>query len=387
MVDITAGSLGVRDGYQDVIARVQARLAKESELGHDLLVDPARTAAAIRKEAGVIADADVLAILRRLREEAVGAGVLEPVINAPDVTDVVVNGPSEVFLDRGSGLERAAVTFADDHEVRRLATRLVNGSGGGRLDEAAPYADARFVRADGAIVRVHAVLSPPAANATLLSLRVLRQARLHLADLVARQTVPLAAADRLRELVERKESFLVVGGTGSGKTTLLSALLGECPAAERIVVIEDTAELNPEHPHVVAMTSRRANVEGRGEITLSDLARQALRMRPDRLIVGEIRGAEIVDMLAAMNTGHDGGAGTLHANSLQEVPARIEALAAMGGLDRGATHAQLAAAIRTVLVMRRNRGGQRELAQIGRARLGSRRLVSFEPVWEAEDER
>lgn len=131
MVDITAGSLGVRDGYQDVIARVQARLAKESELGHDLLVDPARTAAAIRKEAGVIADADVLAILRRLREEAVGAGVLEPVINAPDVTDVVVNGPSEVFLDRGSGLERAAVTFADDHEVRRLATRLVNGSGGG----------------------------------------------------------------------------------------------------------------------------------------------------------------------------------------------------------------------------------------------------------------
>lgn len=386
MVDITAGSLGVRDGYQDVIARVQARLAKESELGHDLLVDPARTAAAIRKEAGVIADADVLAILRRLREEAVGAGVLEPVINAPDVTDVVVNGPSEVFLDRGSGLERAAVTFADDHEVRRLATRLVNGSGG-RLDEAAPYADARFVRADGAIVRVHAVLSPPAANATLLSLRVLRQARLHLADLVARQTVPLAAADRLRELVERKESFLVVGGTGSGKTTLLSVLLGECPAAERIVVIEDTAELNPEHPHVVAMTSRRANVEGRGEITLSDLARQALRMRPDRLIVGEIRGAEIVDMLAAMNTGHDGGAGTLHANSLQEVPARIEALAAMGGLDRGATHAQLAAAIRTVLVMRRNRGGQRELAQIGRARLGSRRLVSFEPVWEAEDER
>lgn len=216
---------------------------------------------------------------------------------------------------------------------------------------------------------------------------MLRQARLHLADLVARQTVPPAAADRLRELVERKESFLVVGGTGSGKTTLLSALLGECPAAERIVVIEDTAELNPEHPHVVAMTSRRANVEGRGEITLSDLARQALRMRPDRLIVGEIRGAEIVDMLAAMNTGHDGGAGTLHANSLQEVPARIEALAAMGGLDRGATHAQLAAAIRTVLVMRRNRGGQRELAQIGRARLGSRRLVSFEPVWEAEDER
>lgn len=329
-----------------------------------LAADAPTLARRIREEVGVISDVELLNIMRGLRHDTVGLGPLEPLLARPGVTDVVVNGPDQVFVDCGGGLERAPVRFNSDADVRRLATRLVIVTSG-RLDDAQPFADGRLGRDDGTAVRIHAVLSPPASGGTCLSVRVLRQAQTTLDALIAGGAVPQDIGVRLRSVVEHKVSFLVIGGTGSGKTTLLSALLGQAAPTERLLIIEDTAELAPAHPHVVSLISRRSNAEGSGEITLSQLLRQALRMRPDRIVVGEIRGAEVVDLLAALNTGHDGGAGTVHANSLAEVPARMEALAALGGLDRVGLHSQLAAAVHVVFAMRRRPDGHRELAQIG----------------------
>ena len=219
--------------------------------------------------------------------------------------------------------------FADDAEVRRLAQRLA-AVVGRRLDDSSPFVDARL--ADG--TRVHAVLASVATPGTCLSLRVPAARTFSLADCVAGGSVSPAAAEVLRRVVEHRLAFLISGGTGSGKTTLLAALLGLVGPQQRIVIVEDSRELNPAHPHVVRLEGRPVNAEQRGAITLTDLVRQALRMRPDRLVVGEVRGAEIADLLTAMNTGHEGGCGTVHANSAADVPARLEALAALGHLGR-----------------------------------------------------
>lgn len=343
----------------DLLERLHHIVAVEP----DLADNPGDLARRIREEAGVISDVDVLDLLRRLRLDNTGLGQLEHLLNQPGVTDVVVNGPDQVFFDRGEGLEKSDLRFNDDGEVRRLATRLASVSGT-RLDDAQPFADGRIQRPDGTSLRIHALLSPPAVDGTTLSLRVLRQAQTTLDTLIDNGTIAAELADVMHGIIDKHVSFLVIGGTGSGKTTLLSALLGEVSERERILIIEDTAELAPFHPHTVSLVARRANAEGSGEITMSQLLRQALRMRPDRIVVGEIRGGEVVDLLAALNTGHDGGAGTLHANSLREVPARMEALAALGGLDRVGLHSQVAAAVRVVLTMERIEGVRR-LAQIG----------------------
>jgi len=272
---------------------------------------------------------------------------------------VLVNGPDQVWADRGAGLELLPIRFPDEPAVRRLAQRLA-AAAGRRLDDAQPYVDAPLP--DGA--RLHAVLPPIAQNGTCVSLRMLRPAAFTLADLRRLGTLTEESAALLRAVLERRLSFLVSGGTGSGKTTLLCALLGAVDPAERLIVVEDSAELRPTHPHVVRLAARPPNVEGAGEVTLRDLVRQALRMRPDRLVVGEVRGPEVIDLLAALNTGHDGGAGTVHANSAAEVPARLEALAALGGLPREALHSQLTAAVRVVLHLRRDPAGLRVLDEI-----------------------
>ena len=344
---------------EKTMEKMQRVIAAEPDLVHDA----SSLARRIREEAGVISDVAVVDLLRRLRQDATGMGPLDALLARQGVTDVVVNGPEDVFMDRGEGLERSDITFRNDGEVRQLASRLAAASGT-RLDDAQPFADGRVTRPDGVVLRVHALLSPPAVGGTCISLRVLRQAQTTLPQLVANGTVPEDIGQLLIAMVKKRVSFLVIGGTGSGKTTLLSALLGTVSERERIVVIEDTAELSPHHPHCVSIVSRRANAEGSGEITMAQLLRQALRMRPDRIVVGEIRGSEVVDLLAALNTGHDGGAGTLHANSLFEVPARMEALGALGGLDRSALHSQLAAAVNVVLTMERTPHGRR-LAHIG----------------------
>lgn len=360
----------------ELLERVQRRLAELPGTAQD----PTVLARLVREEAGVISDVDVLDLLRRLRHDSTGVGLLEQVLAQEGVTDVVVNGLSGVWFDRGRGLERAEVGFASDGEVRRLATRLAVACGR-RLDDAQPFADGRLAREDGSSVRIHALLSPPAEVGTCLSLRVLRQATTTLDQLVARGTLPGEIAGLLKAVVRARKAFLVVGGTGSGKTTMLAALLAEVGHGERIICIEDTAELHPPHPHVLNLVSRSRNIEGSGEVTMADLLRQALRMRPDRIVVGEIRGAEVVDLLAALNTGHDGGSGTIHANSLAEVPARMEALAVLGGLGRVALHSQLAAAVDVVVAMRRQADGRRIVHQVG---VLDGNPVTAHPVWDAD---
>ncbi|WP_406347143.1 TadA family conjugal transfer-associated ATPase [Streptomyces sp. NBC_00648] len=320
---------------------------------------PARVAAALRAQGRLLGDAEVLGGAEELRSELVGTGPLEPLLADPAVTDVLVSAPDRVWVDRGAGLELTGVRFSDTAAVRRLAQRLA-AVAGRRLDDARPWVDARLP--DG--TRMHAVLAPIAVGADCLSLRVVRPRAFSLDELVAAGTVPPGGDGVLRALIGARVSFLVSGGTGTGKTTLLSTLLGLVPECERIVLAEDSAELRPDHPHVVRLESRPANQEGAGLVTLRDLVRQALRMRPDRLVVGEVRGAEVTDLLAALNTGHEGGCGTVHANTAADVPARLEALGTAAGLDRAALHSQVAAALSVVLHLVRDRAGRRRVAEV-----------------------
>jgi pilus assembly protein CpaF len=286
-------------------------------------------------------------------------GPLTRLLDDPATTDVLVNAPDDVWVDRGAGLVRVPVRFADESSVRALAVRLAAGAGR-RLDTAAPFADVRL--ADGS--RLHAVLPPVAPGGTCLSLRVLSGRRFDLETLRECGTLDPGQAELVRQIVDARLAVLVTGGTGTGKTTLLGALLGAVDAGERLVLVEDAAELRVHHPHVVRLEGRTANVEGSGSVTMRDLVRQALRMRPDRIVVGEVRGAEVLDLLVALNTGHDGGMATVHANSAAEVPARLEALGALAGLGREALHSQLSAAIDVVLHLGRDRAGRRRLREI-----------------------
>jgi pilus assembly protein CpaF len=330
-------------------ARIRHRLA---EGGFD--ASPAAIATAVRAECGgTLGDTALLGLVDRLRRDLTGAGPLEPLVADPAVTDILVNGAEPVWVDRGHGLERTAIRLPDRESARRLAQRLA-ATAGRALDDAHPFVDARLP--DG--TRLHAALPPVAPHGPYLSLRTFRPRAFTLPELVAANTLTAPVADLLTAIVRARLAYLVTGGTGSGKTTLLSTLLGLVPATERVVVVEDAAELHPAHPHVVALTARLANAEGAGAITLRDLVRQALRMRPDRIVVGECRGGEIVELLAALNTGHDGGAGTLHANTAADVPARLEALGITGGLTREALHAQLTAALQLVLHLRRTPTGR-----------------------------
>ncbi|MFC9519231.1 TadA family conjugal transfer-associated ATPase [Nocardiaceae bacterium NPDC056970] len=362
----------------ELLDRVRERLAAA-----DGDPTPATVAAAIRSESGgVLGDTDLLAALRVLQTELTGAGPLDALLAEPGVTDVLVTAPDAVWVDRGAGLERTDVTFADEAAVRRLAQRLAL-SAGRRLDDAQPWVDGRLPAAgDGdSGVRLHAVLVPVAQAGTCLSLRVLRQATQGFDELAASGALPGDARALLERIVQARLAFLVTGGTGAGKTTMLAALLGRVDPGERIVCVEDAAELAPAHPHVVRLVARVANVEGVGAVTVRDLVRQSLRMRPDRIVVGEVRGAEVVDLLTALNTGHDGGAGTVHANSPRELPARLEALAALGGLDRAALHSQLAAAVQVVLHVERGAEGRRRLAEIAVLRRDATGTVEVAPAW------
>lgn len=367
-----------------LIDRVRERLASESSAPSDLR--PEAVAAAIRAESGgVLGDTEMLSNLRTLQTELTGAGILEPLLCAADTTDVLVTAPDAVWIDDGAGLRRTDIRFADEAAVRRLAQRLA-AAAGRRLDDAQPWVDGRLggIGTGEFTVRLHAILPPVAADGTCLSLRVLRPATQDIAALAAAGGIARAAVALLTDIVHARLAFLVSGGTGAGKTTLLSAMLGAVHPRERLVCVEDAPELQPRHPHLVRLVARAANVEGSGEVGLRDLVRQALRMRPDRLVVGEVRGAEVVDLLAALNTGHDGGAGTVHANSPAEVPARLEALAALGGLDRAALHSQLAAAVQVLLHVGRERGGRRRLTDISVLRRTDTGLVQAAPVWHVD---
>jgi pilus assembly protein CpaF len=364
-----------------LIDRVRERLAAESAP-----LRPNVVAAAIRAESGgVLGDTEVLSNLRMLQTELTGVGILEPLLRAEGTTDVLVTAPDAVWVDDGNGLRRSSIRFADEDAVRRLAQRLAS-SVGRRLDEAQPWVDGQLtgVAAGQFTVRLHAMLAPIASGGTCLSLRVLRPATQDLATLTHSGAIAGEAATLLDGIIAARLAFLVSGGTGAGKTTLLAATLGEVSPEERIICVEDAAELEPRHPHLVKLVARSANVEGVGEITVRNLMRQALRMRPDRIVVGEVRGAEVVDLLAALNTGHDGGAGTVHANNPAEVPARLEALAALGGLDRAALHSQLAAAVQVLLHVGRDPNGKRRLSEIAVLRRDGNGMVGVATAWNAD---
>jgi pilus assembly protein CpaF len=353
-----------------VLARLRSGLATSGTPDEAELVSMVGAAAV---DAGrVLGAADVLAVTARVRAELWGLGPLQPLVEQPGATDVLVNGPGEVWLDRGSGLNRVRCALGGEEQVRALAVRLAAASGR-RLDEAAPWVDARLDHG----IRLHAVIPPVSPAGTLISLRILRREPFHLADLVTAGCLPPSWADVLTAVVTSRAAFLISGGTGAGKTTLLATLLSLVPPTERVVLVEDVGELWPQHPHVVRLEARHANVEGRGSVSLADLVRQALRMRPDRLVVGECRGAEVRDLLTALNTGHAGGCGTVHANTTADVPARLEALGALAGLSPSAVRVQAVAALDAIVHVERIGSRRRvvEIAAVQRSASGGLSLL------------
>lgn len=307
---------------------------------------------------GAIFTADVAALDTQVRRELIGAGpIIAPLLEDAAVTDVVVNGV-QVWADRGQGMEKVAAELENEEATRALAVRLA-ASCGQRLDDASPIVDGTFPSG----VRLHAVIPPLSAEGTLISLRTHRARVLTLAELEAGGSVDGEVARVVRALVERRANVLISGATGAGKTTFLNAMLSLIGAEQRILVIEESAELRPDHPHVVHLQVRKANVQGAGEVTMSDLVRAAMRMRPDRIVLGECRGAEVRDVLGALNTGHEGGWATIHANSTADIPARLVALGALAGMNEATVAAQAAAALDAAIHVRRL-GGQRFVSEI-----------------------
>jgi pilus assembly protein CpaF len=286
-------------------------------------------------------------------------GPLTPWV-AEGVTDLLLDGAGMLWLDRGGGLVRAERWAPLDPAAARLLAVGLVARGGRHLDDASPCVDVRLTTG----MRVHAVLPPVTTRGPVLSVRIGRRRPWRLVDLVDAGAVPHAIAERLLEAMRERRNVLVCGPAGSGKTALLAALLAEAPHSERIVTIEDVAELDIDHPHVIGLETRQPNSDGAGAVGLPRLVREALRMRPDRLVLGECRGAEVADLLAALNTGHDGGAGTVHSTSLEDVAARLEALGALAGLAPEALCRQVLSAIDLVVHLGR-REGVRRIERLG----------------------
>jgi pilus assembly protein CpaF len=302
--------------------------------------------------------ADARRLVAGIVDDTVGLGPIDPLLRDRGVTEVIANGPGRVYTERGGRLVREPVAFRDDEHLRQVIDRVVS-SVGRRVDESSPMVDARL--SDGS--RVNAVLPPVALDGPLLTIRKFARAPFRVEDLVAARSLTTAQADMLERCVRGRLNVVVSGGTGTGKTTLLNALAGFIDPAERIVTVEDAAELRLPQPHVARLESRPPNVEGRGEVTLRALVRNALRMRPDRIVVGEVRGGEALDMLQAMNTGHDGSLTTVHASSPADAVRRIETMALMAGLDlpHVAVREQVASAVDVIVHLVRDGEGSRRV--------------------------
>lgn len=330
-------------------------------------VDVPRIVRVLRRQGRVLGAAATLDLTTRIRDHVDGLGALQELV-APGVTDLLVNDDGTVWVDDADGLHPTAHRLRPG-QARDLAVRLAT-VGGRRLDDAMPWADAHLPSG----IRFHAVLPPLSPGGTILSLRLPAVRHLGLQDLEQLGALGPDARATLLAIIIARVPFLVTGGTGTGKSTLLAAMLGQVPAAERIVVVEDVLELSVDHPHVVHLQSRHANSEGAGAVDLTALVRQSLRMRPDRIVLGECRGGELRELLQALNTGHEGGCGTVHANAAADVPARLEALGALGGLDRAALASQVASALEVVVHLGRRRG-VRALEEIALLRRGGDGLL------------
>lgn len=342
-------------------------------------VTASAVATAVQRTGRVLGAGALLELVSRISAQLAGAGPIQPILDAPGTTDVFVNGPRDIWADRGAGLEPVPISLGTESDVRALAVRLA-GLGGRRLDDSSPLVDVRLP--DG--VRLNAVIPPLSGDTTVLSFRVPRASGFRLDELLADGFVPAPAHELLLEVLARRANFLISGGTGSGKTVLLGALLSEVAADQRLLVVEDSRELLISHPHVVQLAARQSNVEGVGEVAMTDLVRNALRMRPDRLVVGECRGAEVRDMLTALNTGHEGGCATIHANTAPAVTARLEALGALAGMSPAAVRSQMATAIDLVIHVRRE-GNTRGIAQIAVPAADRDTRIEMLPVWDAGD--
>ena len=294
-------------------------------------------------------------------DELLGLGPIEPLLKDNSVTDILVNCYSNVFVERGGQLHPTSVRFKDDRHLLRIIDRIVSAIGR-RVDESQPMVDARL--ADGS--RVNAIIPPLAVDGPLLSIRKFAKVPIDMDKLVALGSLPQAVADLLRGIVKARRNVLISGGTGSGKTTMLNAMSAYIDGRERILTIEDAAELQLQQVHVARLETRPANIEGRGEVTQRELVKNALRMRPDRIIVGEVRGGEAFDMLQAMNTGHEGSMTTVHANSCRDALSRIEQMIGMTGLDlpTRSMRAQIASALHVVIQLERMSDGRRRLVSL-----------------------
>lgn len=333
-------------------------------LGRDGGLSDVDLASAVRATGNIVGSQSSTDMVRNLSREIHGLGILEQFAARPGVTDVLVDARGRIWVDGADGLKPTGSGFADPAEVRALAVHFA-ASAERRLDDAQPFVDLSLGN-----YRIHAVLPPISTGGTLISVRVKRQVSPVLEQLIDSGHSDWGRA--LRAVVAAKLNYLVSGGTGTGKTTLLAAMLACVPGNERIIVVEDSAELSPDHPHLIGLQSRTGNVEGAGEVGLNVLVRHSLRMRPDRLVVGECRGAEIGDFLGAMNTGHEGAAGTVHANSVQAVPARLVAMGALAKMDPVATALQAASALDLLIHVARDSGtGTRHPVQMGRLVMGT----------------
>ncbi len=319
--------------------------------------DSSRAASALAAALGPRGAGQLAADLDAFADATVGLGPLQPLGRDPLVSDILVNAADDIWVDRAGALTPAGVRLPDAAAVRELAVRLVTAAGR-RLDATQPCADATL--RDG--TRIHAVL-PPVSPGPVLSIRLVRPEPLPLADLLAGGPPELVGL--VTGLIRCRAAVFVTGGTGAGKTTILGALIAALGRSERVVAIEDPAELRTGGSHVVRLAARGANVEGAGAVTLRDLVREAVRMRPDRLVVGEVRGPEVLDLLVALTTGHTGSMATLHATSAAQVPARVAALAALAGLDRALSDAVLATGVQAVIHLARDPAGERGIREIG----------------------
>jgi pilus assembly protein CpaF len=315
----------------------------------------------LEEEAALLGAEDRAAVETRIVRDTVGLGPLEELLADPSVEEVMVNGPGSVYVERGGRIEPAGVAFPDEEELRNAIERILAPLGR-RIDELSPMVDARL--ADGS--RVNVVIPPLAIDGPALSIRRFGARRPGPSELVELGTLSPAQCELLEGAVAGRRSVLVSGGTGSGKTTLLNALSSFIAREERVVTIEDAAELCLQQPHVVRLESRPASVEGRGEVTVRDLLRNALRMRPDRIVIGEVRGPEALDLLTALNTGHDGALSTVHANSPGDALSRLETLALMAGLGlpHGAIAEQVQRGVDLVVHLERRSDGARRVTEI-----------------------
>lgn len=300
-------------------------------------------------------------IIRQVGDEIMGMGPLEPLLNDPTISDILVNGPDTVYIERFGKLEIADISFDSPEHLMHIIDRIVSLVGR-RIDEASPMVDARL--ADGS--RVNAIIPPLAVDAPALSIRKFPSSMMRLSDLVDKEALTADAAKMLEAAVEARLNIIVSGGTGSGKTTMMNALSAFIPADERIITIEDSAELQLQQEHVVRLETRQANIEGKGAITQRDLVKNCLRMRPDRIILGEIRGSEALDMLQAMDTGHDGSITTIHANTPRDAVKRVENMVAMTGLGLpvSAVRSQIASAVDVVIQVERMEDGGRRMTSV-----------------------